>query len=219
MESVFYFTRENGSFSIPKDERHHMQVLRMKLPSEVHFTDGSGSLYKGSVDKDYTITDIEEICSQNTEHINVIFGVCEKSRMKLILEKCTELGVKSFQPLITERSGEYPFSAHKAEAVIKAAVKQSRRYFMPEYNTQAELISLDDCFFKNAVFGSIDETEEENLFENIENIFIGPPSGFTEHEENYLKKRGVKPVHMKTGILRTETFAIAALSIAHYMRR
>lgn len=219
MESVFYFEKDkHGSFIVPKEEIHHIGVLRLKLPSPVKFTDGGGSLYSCMMDEHYSISHIQQIDIQNEQDVNVLFGISEKSRMKLILEKCTELGVKSFVPLYTEKSASYTLSHDKAESVIKAAAKQSRRYFLPKCNEPVRLAELEDSYFDDACFGAVtDGTERDNLITAI-NVFIGPPSGFTENEEKMLIAKGAKPVHLDTGILRTETFAISVISIMHYLR-
>ncbi len=219
MESVFYFEKDKGgSFIVPKEEIHHIEVLRIKLPSCIKFTDGEGSLYSCMMEQDYSISRVRQIDIQNEQSINVLFGICEKSRMKLILEKCTELGVKSFVPLFTEKSSSYPFSADKAEAVIKAAAKQSRRYFIPKYNEPVRLSELEGLYLDNSCYGAVaDESNSGNLISAV-NVFIGPPSGFTENEEKMLIDRGALPVHLDTGILRTETFAISIISIIHYLR-
>jgi len=164
---------------------------------------------------------VEKIENDKEEFVNVYFGVCEKNRMKYILEKCTELGVKSFNPVFTEKSDRYPLSFERANAILLSAIKQSRRYLLPIYNQAVNLEDIEPAKFKGMIFGAINGGEkqitQETITQNV-NILIGPPSGFTEREENYLLSKGAKSFYFDTAVLRTETFAVAILSIIHYLQ-
>ncbi|MCK4523571.1 RsmE family RNA methyltransferase, partial [candidate division WOR-3 bacterium] len=107
MRSVFYCLKQNEKYIFDNNEKHHINVLRIKLPSTLLFTTGDGILYSGEVDADYNILSHRIIKETSNEFINIFFGICEKSRMKYILEKCTELGVKSFTPLFTDNSEKF----------------------------------------------------------------------------------------------------------------
>ncbi len=221
MISVFYCEKKGKGFILEKNEIHHIKVLRKTLPTEILFTDGNGILYSGICEKDYTIKKYKIIeKSKNNEFVNVFFGICDKNRIKIILEKSTELGVKAFFPIITEKSSKYSLNQERAKNILKSAVKQSRRYYIPEYNEPVEIFNIDKKYFKNAYFGSIINNNKkiEISNKNEMNIFIGPPSGFIEKEEEFLISNGVKPFYLDSAILRTETFVISFLSIIHYLK-
>jgi len=221
MDPIFYFEKKNGLYTVPKDEKHHIEVLRIKLPSQILFTDCSGYLFKGYLNELYEVDVIERMENVKKEFVNVYFGICEKSRMKFILEKCTELGVKSFNPVITEKSDQYPLSFERANGILVSAIKQSRRYLLPIYNQPVKLEDIDSKILNGMIFGAIKGGEkqisQENIIDEV-NILIGPPSGFTENEEDYLMNNGANSFYFNTAVLRTETFTVALLSIIHYLK-
>ena len=219
MRSVFYCLKQNGKYIFDKNEKHHINVLRIKLPSTLLFTTGDGVLYSGKVDPDYNILSHRIIKETSNEFINIFFGICEKSRMKYILEKCTELGVRSFTPLFTDNSEKFHFKQDRANKIIRSAVKQSRRFVVPQYNEAMNIYDIESTIIKNSFFGSIENTSTKMCIDKKEiNIFVGPPSGFSEREEEFLIERGAKGFHLDTGILRTETFCVSIVSILHYLK-
>lgn len=219
MDPVFYVQRDGNTFRLREEEMHHMDVLRMSLPCSITFTDGKGCLFTGKADREGIITEYQRIDAKEPENINLYYGVCDKSREKIILEKCTELGVKSFNPIITENSEQYAIRPDRAEKIIISAIKQSRRFVIPSYREKELLGNILKKGIQNAIYGSLSGSGsmELNLNEEI-NIFIGPPSGFTKKEESEMSERGIIPFHMHSAVLRTETFAIAVMSVIKYLQ-
>lgn len=219
MNPVFYVQREGNIFRLRREEMHHMDVLRMSLPCSITFTDGQGCLFTGKADREGIITEYKRIDSKEPENINLYYGVCDRSREKMILEKCTELGVKSFNPVITENSEQYTINPDRAEKIIISAIKQSRRFVAPSYREKVLLTDMLQKDIKNALYGSLSGSGsmELNINEDI-NVFIGPPSGFTETEERKMMEKGIMPFHMHSAVLRTETFAVAVLSVIKYLQ-
>lgn len=219
--NVFYALKECGKFQLSNDELHHaVNVIRIYPPARINFTDGSGALYEGMLMPDGILKDVTKIESDESELINILFGICEKSRMRIILEKCTEIGVREFIPLITRKSSKYPLNERRAESILKSAIKQSGRFVKPHYREPVKLEDIHPDYCENAYFGSIDKTKAgiEPDFSKHINIFVGPPSGFTEEEEGFLVRNGIKPFHINTAVLRTETFALSSIAIIKYLQ-
>ena len=219
--NVFYARKESDCFKLSGDELHHaVNVIRIDPPSRINFTDGSGFLYEGMLMPDGTLADVIEVESDESEIINILFGICEKSRMKIILEKCTEIGVHEFIPLITRKSSKYPLNAGRADSILKSAIKQSGRFIKPHYREPIKLEDVHPDYCENAYFGSIKGKNRgiEPEFSRHINIFIGPPSGFTAEEEEFLVQKGIKPFHINTAVLRTETFALSSIAIIKYLQ-
>lgn len=220
-EPIFFAKKEKDQFYLPEDELHHLTIFRIKIPEKILFTAGDGKLYSGIVKKNGIIKDIVIVDSSiEDQFINLYFGLCDKNRMKFIFEKGTEIGVKSFNPIITKKSEKFFIKKERVENILKAAIKQSRRLNLPEYNEPKPIKNID--FDKNvdSYFGSLERKHKKDIVFNSKyvNIFVGPPSGFTDDEEEFLMKNGVKPFFFDVGILRTETFAISILSIFHYLK-
>lgn len=221
VDPIFFAEKKGEKYFLPEDELHHLSVYRIKTPSKILFTTGDGILFSGTVDKDGNIYEFIKVDhSIENEFVNLYFGLCDKSRMKFIFEKCTELGVKSFNPIITQKSEKYPLKNDRVLSILKSAVKQSRRFKMPVYNEPIKLTEINFDKNHDSFFGSLDKKVEKTIEFKSEsvNIFIGPPSGFTKEEEEFLIKNGVKPFFFDVAVLRTETFAVAFLSIVHYLK-
>lgn len=221
VDPIFFAQKKGETFFLPKDEIHHLSVYRIKIPSKILFTTGDGILFSGIVDKNGNLSEFKQVDhSYENEFVNLYFGLCDKNRMKFIFEKCTELGIKSFNPILTQKSEKYPLKNERVFSILKSAVKQSRRFKIPAYNEPVKLADLN--FDKNvdSFFGSLDKKVKKTIEFKSEsvNIFIGPPSGFTKEEEEFLIKMGVKPFFFDVAVLRTETFAVAFLSIIHYLK-
>lgn len=219
MEHIFWAETKKEKYFLAADEISHMQVLRMSLPATILFSCGDGKLYRGKACEDGTIADAEVVETAGKTGIGIYFGVCDKNRISYILEKCTELGVDSFTPLFTEKSEKHPLNRERASRIIISALKQSRRFTMPEYREPINLKDLEIGKGEDAVFGSIGcGSGRIGGCGGKVSLIIGPPLGFTEKEESVLMEKGAKPFHFDTGILRTETFAVSLLSIIHYIK-
>lgn len=219
MEHIFVAKRKADEFYLAERERVHVRVLRIVPPCEILFTDCEGSLYKGRLEIDWKISAFDKIENAKEESVNLYFGLCDKTRTKFILEKCTELGVRSFNPIITEKSEKYSLSVSRVESILESAVKQSRRFVLPIYNEPVKLKDIDFTKMENIVFGSlVDKNRNLEYIKGVTNAFIGPPLGFTEGEEEFLTKNGGMPFFFDTAVLRTETFAVSLLAVIHYIK-
>lgn len=219
MDSVFYADKISNAFMLSKDELHHMDVLRIQLPSYIMFTDGNGKLYRGMADENGNICNYNEIDAREPENVNIFYGICDRNRERIMLEKCTELGIKSFNPIITEQSEQFTINAERAGKIIVSAVKQSRRFHIPAYNEKRQMTDIIDNGIENGVYGSLDGSSELKILPGIDvNVFIGPPSGFSVDEEQMMESAGIMPFHINSAIMRTETFAIAVLSVIKYLQ-
>ena len=155
-------------------------------------------------------------------------------RFEYILQKCTELGVSKFVPLVTSRtiprmtSSSISAKSLRWRKIIREAAEQSGRVLLPE---------LSEIKYFNELSGinqnlSIILWEEEaiqdikshlaNISNDISNniseinIIVGPEGGFETNEIRYAENIGVKPVSLGKRILRSDTAGIAAVSCVMY---
>ena len=103
---------QNNKFFLDQDESHHLiNVLRLKLDSNIWLTDGEGGTYYCKVEN-FTDKNIVEGCvldsyaNQNelNYHIHLGLPIIKKSRMKIAIEKSVESGIKELTPLSLDRS-------------------------------------------------------------------------------------------------------------------
>ncbi|UZQ84970.1 16S rRNA (uracil(1498)-N(3))-methyltransferase [Thermoclostridium stercorarium] len=165
-------------------------------------------------------------------------GMPKTDKMELIIQKTVELGVSRIVPVYTrysvvrEKDGKIESKLDRWNRISREACKQSRRVLVPtverpvDYHQALrmwkEIESNESAACSLAVFCY--ENEDKNCFKellkcyNIDyiravGIFIGPEGGFSEEEVQLAKDYDIIPVGLGKRILRTETAAIAVLSI------
>jgi 16S rRNA (uracil1498-N3)-methyltransferase len=141
-------------------------------------------------------------------------------KFEFILQKGTELGVKSFVPIISERVQRKDFNKHnRFEKIIKEASEQCERGFLPiikkteKFENALVNLSKDDlnlfCYERyneNFDFSTIKKYRKVN-------IFIGPEGGFTEKEFKLARDcESIQIVSLGVRVLRSETAALAVLA-------
>lgn len=226
---LFYTHQIDGAIAaFDEEEAHHMiQTLRLKIGSEVFFTDGNGHLYRGAIieiGKKKCVVAISEtktaLPSSNTLHI-AIAPTKNIDRFEFFLEKCTEIGIHTITPLICKRSERQIIKPERLNKILVSAMKQSLRTFLPTLNAAQTFESFIAQNFDNAVKLTAhceDNTEKTVLnkaYQKEKNavILIGPEGDFTPEEIAAAHKNGFTDVSLGDARLRTETAGIVACSV------
>lgn len=221
-----------------EDVKHIYKVLRLKLKDKVSINNCEGKEYVGEItliDKSsVTVNLLEESSINNESPIDVYLfqGMPKSTKMDLIVQKNTELGVKAITPIITERVivktelKEFK-KVDRWNRIALEACKQSKRSLVPEINVPIEFEKLLEELKHMDLVVVPYENEEgygiKKLVENIEKeninkvaIVIGPEGGFEESEILKLTEIGASIVTLGPRILRTETAGFTCLSLIMY---
>ncbi len=149
------------------------------------------------------------------------------TKMDLILQKATELGVDEFTPLVSKYS-KVKLVEERSQTRMKhwqnvaiSASEQAFRSRMPELHG---IVPLEEWLttVKSEAKIILDPHEGESLECCLSPkiravaVLIGPESGFSEKELWLAKQTGFKAVTLGPRILRTETAALTLLSILQY---
>lgn len=217
--------------------KHLAKALRVKPGEMVSFYDKEGYEYPSVVEH---ITRDEVRCINNQKikiekesgsKLTLIQGLLKREKMDFLVEKASELGVYKIIPVITERS-EIKLHEEKInsrivhwEKIAEAATSQSRRSFIPiieppkpfkkailELGTAEQTLFLSEGKIEKDLKNTIKEFKP---FKEI-SIIIGPPGGFSKAEVTVAQEKGLNIVGLKGAILRSETAAIAVLSVVQY---
>ncbi len=221
---VSQLTIGDDSIVISGEEFHHIiHVFRKKVDEEILLTNGKGVLSKATIasirKKELTVNILEtreEKISQ--PEIAVAFSLLKNKHDSLIVEKLTELGVKEFFPLITERTVRQP-SKNTLDKFIKiaiSAIKQCDNAYLPkihEFSTLKVLIDKLKKMHKQPLVAL--ETGEHQLLTNFVPefneqelcIIFGPEGGFSPTEINLLHQEKIPTFTLGNHILRAETAA------------
>ncbi|MFA5164365.1 MAG: 16S rRNA (uracil(1498)-N(3))-methyltransferase [Candidatus Omnitrophota bacterium] len=226
-----------GRITVTGEELHHARdVMRLREGDLITVFDGTGKEYTGTVDKigrdeiSAAVSRVSEVPKERCA-ITLIQAIPKSSKMDLIIEKATELGVARIIPIVTSRtvvkiSGE----GNKTERWKKIAVvaaKQCGRSTFPEIAPVTGLkdslveakgceISLMPCLYEGnkRLMDAIGGRKAASAA-----VFIGPEGDFTKEEVEAAVSSGATPVILGNEVLRSETAAVAVLSIMSYELR
>ncbi len=219
--------------TITGSEQHHLRnVLRLEPGDTIRIIDGKGSVCIGKIfefNAESTDTKILscEFHVSNTPSLTLFQALPKNDKMELILQKTTELGVTQVVPMFTERSLQKPSENRyqRWHRIVLSATKQCKRAWLPELHEAQELDESLNMIQKYAISLIFWENEKQQHIKTvlkqktkIESIafLVGPEGGFTDKEVNAAIEKGCIPVKIGSNILRTETAAIAGITIAAY---
>lgn len=208
--------------------RHAIQVLRLKVGTEIRLFDGNGLEYQATlshVERKRSEVELGQRLPNHTEsplNITLLQGISRGERMDFAIQKAVELGVKRIIPVVTERCN-VQLKQDRAEkrhahwqGVVHSACEQSGRAVLPLLSEVAELqLAMENT--RDALKLVLDP-QAETGFKNLEpakhlTLLIGPEGGLTEQEIGMAKSAGFTAVQFGPRILRTETASTAALAV------
>jgi 16S rRNA (uracil1498-N3)-methyltransferase len=226
------------SLELPAGAARHVQVLRMQPGMTITLFDGLGGEYEAVIER----MGKSSVAVQVTAHsliereaalaVHLALGVPANERMDWLVEKATELGVASIQPLMTER-GVLRLGGERAEkkqahwqAISSSACEQSGRNrvpqihavkSLPEYVAEQKATAQGDTVDTVRILLSLREGQNMPL-QAISNkggkavhVLSGAEGGLSPAEESKALAAGYQPATLGNRVLRAETAAIAAL--------
>lgn len=133
-------------------------------------------------------------------------------RLDDLLNMATQMGVKTLQPVITERTTAQHINWDRMKKIIIEAAEQSNRNSVPSLLPPKKFseINLSEIVFadERAAYGK----ETANVPEDVKNILVGPEGGFSDAEFDKLDKAGAIGISLGQTILRAELAAAIAIS-------
>lgn len=206
------------------DEFHHsIRVVRARVGEEVELFDRAGKAAKGiveSIERDRAVIRTGEALPSRESNLDLhlAMAVIQLEKFELVLQKGTELGVKTFIPLVTEhvelRPERYANKSERWEKIVFEAVKQCGRTRVPKIESPA---AFDDVIVRpgEKVLFDADAPPSTNHQSSITSVtvLIGPEGGWAPNELRRAQDQGVRFERLGPRRLRAETAAIAAVSI------
>ncbi len=216
---------------LPAGAARHVQVLRLQPGITITLFNGEGGEFEATITRmgrsevQVQVGAHTPVERETAREVHLALGVPANERMDWLVEKATELGVASIQPLLAERSvlklkGE---RAEKKRAhwqgIAIAACEQCGRNRVPEVR---ESLALPDWFRAlgpGARFLLSLQADTQPLQQALAAagqgsvIFLsGPEGGLTSAEEAAALACGFVPVTLGSRTLRAETAPLAALA-------
>ena len=216
------------------DVTHRLnKVLRARVGEALVFFNGEGGEFTGellSLNKKSAqakLTHFEQIDRESGLQINLIQGISRGNRMDYTIQKAVELGVTGVIPVETTRSVVKLTNARRENrhehwlGVIHHACEQCQRTGVPKLSPAIALSeikglpNIESSYFldtQSTTALAVDDKPDKACY-----IIAGPEGGFSDEEREWIRGLGGKAIKLGPRILRTETAALAALSIMQHL--
>lgn len=197
----------------------HLRSLRLtgKLII-IEFLDGSGNSYLYQLRPHSKFAQKLEKSARKyplEPPIRVGGAIPKGNRFDFLLQKCTELGVTDFHFIVWERAIREEYSKIRTEKIIKEAVVQSGRGYLPNIQTHKNWKEILEWYPPDSIIVLHPYAKEILKMEETKNsiLLIGPEGGL-EKEIEELERAKCKLRNAGKNILRVETAYTYAASIA-----
>uniref|UniRef100_UPI003FEF3D35 RsmE family RNA methyltransferase n=1 Tax=Candidatus Cryptobacteroides bacterium TaxID=3085639 RepID=UPI003FEF3D35 len=218
-----------------EESAHCVRVLRHRAGDHINIIDGHGTMYECTL-----VADSPKGAEARIEQAHLNWGghpydltmaVCPTKnidRYEWFAEKATEFGVDRIVPVIGEHSERKILKPERMNRILLSATKQSLKASIPELSDTTSVREFIEstagtealkliayCFEDGQERTSIREVLEKNDAKEVI-VLIGPEGDFSREEADAAVAAGYVPVHIGESRLRTETAALAFVSMVYY---
>lgn len=220
-----------ATLTLPDSAARHVQVLRLQPGDEITLFNGEGGeclatvTRMGRSDVEVLVVSHQAIEREAPRAVHLALGMPANERMDWLVEKATELGVASLQPLQAERSvlrlaGERAEKkrSHWQGVVIAACEQCGRNRVPPVLPIQTLPAWLPTLSSGHHLLLSL-QADSVPLAKHVATLapgpvlfLSGPEGGLSAAEEQAARAQGFVPVSLGARTLRAETAPLAALA-------
>jgi 16S rRNA (uracil1498-N3)-methyltransferase len=223
--------------SLPREISQQIcRVLRLKTGSEIMLLDNQGFEYPACLIEvldsqcKASVLSKKESSGEPQTQITMLVGLTQREKFELILQKCTEIGVTCFIPMVTSRSliqktSDVEDKLPRWNKILQEAAEQSHRGCIPMLSPALKYAdalakskpdeSLKLILWEDEANHSIKQ-ELREFKGNQVSLIIGPEGGLSAEEVELAKSNGYIPVSLGKRILRMETAAIHTAGVVLY---
>ena len=213
---------------LEKEDTHYLNnVMRLREGDNVFLFNSKDGEFKGEIvsfdKKKIKVRLNSKIENTNKPgKISLIFSLIKSSKLDYLIQKCTEIGVKSFVPVISQKSVAKNLNIKRTEKIIKESCEQSNQLILPVIHEVEKLEKKLKSFDKNSIifFADINSSNNkiEAVHENNKNhefyLLVGPEGDFSLKERDFLNSMSnCIPISLGQNILRSETAAVVGLTL------
>ena len=218
----------------PEQAHQVCHVLRLKPGDAIAVLDDSGIEY------DVTLTTVclpetagrvmgkREAPGEPKTELVLFQSLLAREKFEWVLQKCTEVGVARFVPVLTERSIVRAKMVEERKLdrwrrILTEAAEQSQRGRIPKLDQVlafGEALSSLAMFDRSLIAAPSDKASTlSQALRGLSDrsgaiaLMVGPEGGFTPEEVEAACKHGATPINLGPRILRTETCAVVACAL------
>ena len=219
--------------TLDKEQAHYLgRALRLRVGDNLSVFSAESGEFQATLtgirksSAEITVGDAIPTATESPLKVHLVQGVSRGERMDFVVQKATELGVKRITPVLTEY-GVVKLDGSRAakrrdhwQKVAESACEQSGRTRPPLIDEPLPLKTWFGAKTKDADVDLILKPGATTPMASLTApttkvcLLIGPEGGFSDSEYEDAEVSGFKAVSLGPRILRTETAALAAVSIA-----
>lgn len=224
------------ALALPPGAARHVQVLRMQPGQALTLFDGRGGEYAAVVERmgrsevTVNVGAHDPVEREAPQAVHLALGMPANDRMDWLVEKATELGATSIQPMMTAH-GVLRLAGERAEkkrahweAIAIAACEQCGRNRVPlihpvrAYADWLGDAQADDSMQRVVLSLAPGTQPLAELARTAPGtaawrVLSGPEGGLSADEEARALAQGFRPARLGPRVLRAETAALAALTL------
>ena len=232
MQRYFSESLINNTFVLRNDDIYHIKkVMRMKINDfiEVVYNRRVYLCKIKSLEPFECLMDRElDMNSENNYQIILIQSMVNETKMDLILQKGTEVGINEFYPFkarnsVTKDNGKMDKKIIRWQRIVKEASEQSKRNIIPVVHDVVEIKDIKKIEGDLKILLSVNECQVslKNVLQKHKEcgtiiIVVGPEGGFTKEEEEEFVKNGYIRTTIGKRVLRSETASVVVSSMINY---
>jgi len=204
-----------------KTEINHIKnVYRLKVGDKIRVIDYNFEYISEilSISKNLVELKILEKNEDNYSldiNLDLAIGILKNEKMKLLIQKLTEVGVNKIIPFNSERVVvKIDDKKDKWDTIIKESMKQCRAVKKTDISEIIELKNIKFNEYDKIIYAYESSDSSFKIKDIVNNLdkkilcIVGPEGGFSLEEVNFLKNYGAIEVSLGKRILRAETAAI-----------
>jgi 16S rRNA (uracil1498-N3)-methyltransferase len=213
------------TIDLPEEAAHHARVRRLEVGEAVRLTDGAGMRGAGTIALltksrlAVQLTEVERAAPLSP--IELLVPVGDRDRMLWLAEKCTELGIARWTPVLFHRSrsvtprGEGDGFRAKVRARMAAALEQSGGAWLPEVLPERPLGEALAAVgpSRRLLLDAGGEPLRPPAAPEPVALCFGPEGGLEPEEREQILAAGWVAATLGTNTLRFETAGIAAVAV------
>lgn len=231
---------DNGLLELTKEESHHLvTVRRARSTDTIEVYNGEGMVWRGHLEshqnKTAYIRIFETLQAEraSTKQVELAIALPKGKAMDAVIQRCTELGVKTIQPLYTAHSevslkGERERDkTAKWQAVAVEAMKQCGNPWVPKIanplTLKDYLAAFNPVATDSLVAALLPQSKplatvlQTHPIRRDVRLFIGPEGDFSVAEYESILAAGAQPFSLGPIVLRVETAVVAAIANLNFV--
>jgi 16S rRNA (uracil1498-N3)-methyltransferase len=218
---------EGQRIRITGPELRHLRTLRLARGERLLVFDEQGDEHEvrlerlGGREADAVILTTHRPARESRLDLTLAPALLKGTKMDLVIEKATELGVRRVAPVLTRHALGQGVRVERWRRIAVAAAKQSGRTRVPAVDAPrplAEVVRLPWPGLRLVAWEAERDVSLAALPPEADAVvvLVGPEGGLAEDEVAAARAAGFTPVTLAPRVLRAETAAIAAVALCQH---